>query len=127
MEHLSSSGGRLFWDNTYDDDHASGLFKTAINDPTERSYGAMTGWVKYGGKIRLTNAGGVSQVRVNSNLSRGFDTSCKKNSKRVERIFHKLSEEIRVSLVNMFIEDAPSVHAAERLALSKEWTAKRRK
>ena len=99
----------------------------AVNDPAEISFGVVTVQIQPYGKIGLTNAGGVSQVRVNGDLWRGFDTSCKKNTKRVERIFHKLSEEIRVSLVNMFIEDAPSVHAAERLALSKEWTAKRRK
>ena len=33
--------------------------------------------VSFYGEIGLTNAGGVSQVRVNGDLSRGFDTGCK--------------------------------------------------
>ena len=57
---------------------------------------------------------------------RRFDTGCKnKNSNRVEGILHKLSEEMRVSLAKMCIEDAPAVRAADRLALSKQQTAKR--
>ena len=65
---------------------------------------------------------------MNGDLLHGFDTIFKnKNTKRVERIFHELSEEMRVSLVNMYIEDAPAARAADRLALSKQVTTKRRK
>ena len=70
--------GRLYWDNTSNADHAAGIFKMVVNDPPEISYGSMTGQLQYYGKIVLTNAGGVSQVRVNSNWSHGFYTGCKK-------------------------------------------------
>ena len=103
-EHLSSSWGRFYWDNTSNADHVAGMFKMAVNDPTERSFGAITGQIQYDGKLGMTNAGGISQVRANSDLSDGFDTGYKnKDSKRVEGIFHELSEEIRVSLENMCI------------------------
>ena len=73
-EHLSSAGGRLCWDNTYNDDHAASLFKMAVNNPAERCFGSMIGQIQSYGKIVLTNDGGVSQVRVNGDLLRGFDT-----------------------------------------------------
>ena len=120
-EHLSSAGGRLCWDHTSDADHAAGLFKMAVNDTNERSFGAITGQLKSYGKIGLTNSGGVSQVRVNGDLSRVFDTGCKqKNTKRVEVIFHDLSEEMKMSLLKMYIDYAPEACAADRLAMSKQ-------
>ena len=56
----------------------TGLFKMAVNDPAERYFGATTGKLQYYGKIGLTKTGGVSKVRVNIDLSRGFDTGCRK-------------------------------------------------
>ena len=83
VEHLSSAGGRLCSYNTSDADHEAGLFKMSVNDPAERSFVSMSGQLQSYGKIRLTNTGGVNQVRLNSNVSRGFDTGCKnKNTNR---------------------------------------------
>ena len=56
----------------------AGLFKTSVNDIAERYFGAMIGQIQYYGKIVLINAGGISQVRVNSDLSHGSDTEFKK-------------------------------------------------
>ena len=42
-------------------------------------------------------------------------------------IFHELSEEMRVSLVNICIENAPAVRANYRLDISKHKTAEKRK
>ena len=96
---LSSSEGILCWDNKSDADNAAGMIKMAVNDTAERYFSTMIGQIQYYGKIVLITAVGVSEVRLNGNLSRGFDTSCKnKNTKRVQLIFHKISEKIRVSL-----------------------------
>ena len=96
----------------------------AVNYPSERSFGEITGQLQSCGKKGLTNAVGVSQVRVNSYLLRGFDTGFKKNNKWVEGIFHKLSEDMRVSLVNIYIEDVPEARADDQLDLSKQQTVK---
>ena len=65
----------------------------SVNDPDERYFGVIIGYLQYYGKIGLTNTGGIIQVRVNGDLLRGFDTGCKiKNAKTVERILHELSE-----------------------------------
>ena len=92
------------------------------------SFGSMTGELKSYGKIGLTNAVGFSQVRVNDDLLRGFDTGCKnKNTKRVERISHDISEEKRVSLVKMCIEDVLAARAVDQLDMYKQLTEKRSK
>ena len=53
--------------------------------------------------------------------------AAKKNTKRAEGVFHKLSEELRVSLVKMCIEDAPEERAVDRLDMSIQLTANIRK
>ena len=114
VEHLSSAKGRFCWDNTSDADHAAGLLKITVNDTTETSFGAMKVKLQYDGKIGLTNARGVSQVIVKSNLSRRFDTSYKnKITEQVEGILHKLSEEMRLYLVKMYILDSPEMSTAD--------------
>ena len=74
MDHLSSSGVRICWDNISNADNTNGLLKMAVNDTTERYFGAIIGQIQSFGKIELNNAGLVSQVRVNIDISRGFDT-----------------------------------------------------
>ena len=87
----------------------------------------MTGQLQYYGKIGLTNAGYVSQLRVNGDVLLGSDTGCKnKNTKGVEEIFHEISEYMRLSLVKMCIEDFPSVRTDDQLAMSTQQTFKRR-
>ena len=51
----------------------------------------------------------------------------KKNTKGVEVLLHKLSEEIRVSLVKICIYYAPAARADDQLSLSKQRSANRRK
>ena len=100
------------------------MFKIAVNDPAERSFGEITVQIQSYDKIGLTNSGGVGQVRVNSDLSRRFYNGCKnKNTKRLDGIFHNLSEEMKVSLVKMCIYNAPTARAANQLALSKQQTS----
>ena len=42
-EHLSNSGGILYWDNISNADHVDGLFKMSVNDTFEISFGEMKG------------------------------------------------------------------------------------
>ena len=77
-DNLSSAGGKLCGYNTYDAYHAAGMFKMAFNDPAEIYLITMTFQIQSYGKIRLPNAGGFSQLILKGDLSRGFDTGCKK-------------------------------------------------
>ena len=49
-EHLSSTGGRLCWDNTSNAYHADYMFKMAVNDPVETYFGEIIGQIKSYGK-----------------------------------------------------------------------------
>ena len=50
-----------------------------------------------------------------------------KNTKKVKGIFHKISEEISVSLAKMCIKDVTAACATDQLFLSKQKTDKRSK
>ena len=67
-KHMLSARGRFCWDNTSDADHAAGMFKFAVNDTSEISFGIMVGQLQSYGKIGLTNSGGISKVKVNGDL-----------------------------------------------------------
>ena len=69
-DHLSSVSGKFSWAETSPDDHVAGLGKIATNDPAESSFGGTTRQLQCFGRIGLTNAGGVDQIRRNGNLSR---------------------------------------------------------
>ena len=63
-KYLASAGGMLCCNNTSNTDHADGMLKMAVNDPSEISFGAIVGQIQSYGKIGLTNAGGFIQVKV---------------------------------------------------------------
>ena len=75
----------------------------AVNDPAERSFGALTGQLQCFGRIGLTNAAGVSQVRTNGDLSRGFEISSSKkvNKSNTNGFFHSLPDNLRKSIIIM--------------------------
>ena len=101
----------------------------AVNDPAERSFGALTGQLQSFGRISLTNAAGVSQVRTNGDLSRGFETSSSnKKTKTIRKgFFHTLPEELRNSLIIMALEYSPEAKRVDLILLSKQRAAKRQK
>ena len=96
----------------------------SVNDTAERSFGEITFQLQYYGKIVPTNAEGVSQVRVNGYLSSVLDTICPPK-KRAEGTLHEISEDMRVSLAKICIEDALAACAADQYALYKQQNAKR--
>ena len=53
------------------------MIKISVNYTSERYFGAMIGQIQSYDKIGTTNAGGVSQARVDDDLSREFDTGFK--------------------------------------------------
>ena len=124
-EHLSSAEGKFNWIETSELDHTAGLGKMAVNDPAERSFGAMTGQLQCFSRVGLTNAGGVSQVRVNGDFSRGFGGNVRDSKKtRTEGVFHTLSEEMRRSLLTVAMEDASAARVDDNVALAQQRAAK---
>jgi len=101
----------------------------AVNAPAERYFGALTGQLQSFGRIGLTCAAGVSQVRTNRDLSRGFETSSsnKRNIAKKEGCFHTIPEELRISLIIMALEYFPETRKLDKILLSKQCNAKREK
>jgi hypothetical protein len=60
----------------------AGMEKMALNNPAERSFGAMTCELQRYGRVGLTNVGGVRQVTINGDLSRGFNSSSSASKRR---------------------------------------------
>ena len=101
--------------------------KMAVNDPAERSFGALTGQLQCFGHIGLTNSAGVSQVRTNGDLSRGFETSIskKKNKSNTNGFFHTLTNDLRKSLIIMALEYSPETRKRYQGLLDNYRAAKR--
>eukprot|EP00957_Ditylum_brightwellii_P203739 15335991-Ditylum_brightwellii.AAC.1 len=101
----------------------------AVNNPAERSFGAIIAQLQRFGHIGLHNTGDVSQVQVNGDLSQGYNNSGRKIKKKeqVKGIFHMLPKEMVDSLLKMCIEDAPHLCAVDYISLTKQHTAKRTK
>ena len=125
-------GGKFSWNDTTNDDHLGGLGVMAVNDVAESSFGGTTRQIQSFGRIGLTNAGGIDQVKRNKDFSRGFDNKVKKLNKKgnieaTNGIFHKLSEEMKVSLLTMAKKDASSTCLYDRAALMKQREIKQHK
>ena len=69
VDYLSSCSGKYSWKCTPADIHEAGFQKIATNDPAESSFGGTTRQLQYFGRIGLTSAGGVNQVKQNGDLS----------------------------------------------------------
>ena len=77
----------------------------------------------------MTYAAGVSQVRTNGDLSRGFETSSLKKSNKVKKngFFHTLPKELRNSLIIMAMEKSSETRKMDYISLKKQRLAKREK
>ena len=67
-QYLSSVSGEFSWGNILESTHAKGLKKMAVNDLAESSFGGTTRQIQNYGRIGLTNAGGVDQVKRNGDF-----------------------------------------------------------
>eukprot|EP00957_Ditylum_brightwellii_P037670 2848862-Ditylum_brightwellii.AAC.1 len=101
----------------------AGLQKMAVNDLVECLFGGLTLELQAYGCIGLANAGGLSQIWINGDLSHGYEKgSCNSktdNSMSVKRkgIFHLLSDEMRESLLMVAMKDAPTARKSDQAAL----------
>ena len=93
-----------------------------MNDPAESSFGGTTRQLQCFGRIGLTNAGGVDQVRRNGDLANGFEKNSRKenNDKKKVGLFHSLSEEMKYSLLTVCREDAPKTRIRDNILLSNQ-------
>lgn len=122
--YLTSASGKFSWGYTSAADKVSGLGKCATNDDAERPFGGLTSELQRFGRIGLTNAGGITQARVNGDFYR---SKSKKGDDVVEGLFHQLPTEMKQSLFATAMEDAPVTIKADSEALARQRDSKRMK
>ena len=100
-----------------------------VNDPVERSFGALTGQLQCFGRIGLKNSAGVSQVRTHGDFSRGFETSSsKKNNKlNTNGFYHTLPDDLHKYLIIIALEYSLETIKRHQGLLDDQRTAKREK
>jgi len=69
-EHLSSASGKFSWNKTSEKQHRYGMGKRAVNDPAKSTFVGTTQQLQCFGRVGLTNAGGVDQVKRNGDFNR---------------------------------------------------------
>jgi hypothetical protein len=104
-KYLSISGSNFCWANSTDERKAVLIGMTATNDEAESVLGGTTANIQQYGRINLTNAAAISDVKRNKYLAR--------QTKKLRRgLFHEIDEEIRECIIAIAIEDAP--HTCQR-------------
>ena len=82
-----------------------------INDLAESSFAGVTAQVQTYGCIGMCNAAAVSDMACNDFLTRPTTAKDIANGNG-PKLFHGMSEELQISLLETFIEDAPAVKLA---------------
>jgi hypothetical protein len=91
---------------------------TATNDEAESVLGGTTANIQQYGRINLTNAAAISDVKRNKYLAR--------STKKVRRgLFHEIDEEIRECIIAIAIEDAPHTRQRHIEELEQQANARR--
>ena len=104
----------------------------AVNDPSEISFGGTTQQIQTFGRIGLTNAGGVDQVKRNGDFYRALGKiksrqGGKDKNERSIGIFHTLSEEMKMTLLLMAREDSEETRVYDQTAITQQRKEKQRK
>ena len=94
-----------------------------MNDPAESSFGGTTRQLQCYGRIGLTNAGGVDQVKRNGDLSCILPENNKRNKDGRDKDhlgnFHKLTYEMCSALLKVARDVAPIAQKQDQAALKK--------
>ena len=120
-KYLSISGSDYCWANSTDERKAALIGVTATNDEAERVLGGTTANIQQYGRINLSNAAAVSDVKQNKILSRSS------NKKQRRGMFHDIDEAIQKCIIAIAIEDAPHTRQQHIEELEQQATARRLK
>ena len=119
--YLSDLDGEFSWGNTSDEEHVLGMGMMATNDPAESPFAALTQQLQSFGRIMGTHASAVGHARLHGDL----DLTWKKGA--ADGLYHRLSEEMRWSLIELALSMSSEVRKSERKALEKQREEKQRK
>jgi hypothetical protein len=120
-DYLTSADGKFSWGYTTQEEHHACIGKMATNDPAESPFAQLTRQLQNFGRVLGIHASAVGHARMNGDFKRDI------NNPTVDGAYHKLSKEMRESLILFALSAAPGVRAAECVALEKQREAKSKK
>jgi hypothetical protein len=118
-DYLTSADGKFSWGQTTDEEHAAFLGKMATNDSAESPFASLTRQLQQFGRMLGIHASAVGHARINGDFVRDY-----KNPDN-DGAYHKLSDEMRSSLLTFALQVAPAIRKTEQTALDKQREAKR--
>ena len=104
-KYLSISVSEFLWEHYPPDVKKAMLGKMASNNLSEISFKVVTAQVKYYARIDMCRASAVSDTVNNGFLD--CTTSKKQMEGNQQRLFHRLTDELQITIVMVAMEDAP--------------------
>lgn len=120
-DYLSSKEGQFSWGQTTDDEHGAMLGKIATNDPAESPFASLTQQLQSFGRLLGIHASAVGHARINGDFNRDVDNESNSGA------YHRLSPEMRESLMKFALKVAPAVRKSEKTSLNIQREAKQQK
>ena len=123
-KYLSRSKSEYCWKKCSPERKAALLGNKATNDEAESTLGGTTYQVQRYGRINLSNAAAVSDLKRNAFLHRNTNS---KNDKKPTGIFHEYSKELQHAIVLTAMRDAPETQAIHQKELELQAKSRREK
>ena len=123
-KYLSRSKSEYCWKKCSGERKAALLGNKATNDEAESTLGGTTYQVQRYGRINLSNAAAVSDLKRNAFLHRNTKS---KNDKKPTGIFHEYSKELQHAIVLTAMRDAPETQAIHQKELELQAKSRREK
>ena len=119
-KYLSSSGSEYSWMHCSAARKTALLGTTATNDQAESTLGGCTAQIQKFGRISLSSAAAVSDLKRNGFFSR----QPSKNNGNRKGIFHEYNENLRHAIVEVAMRDAPVTKERNNEDLKLQTTAR---
>ena len=107
-KYLSISGSEYSWNHCGEEKKKALLGNTATNDEAESTLGGTTANIQRFGRIALSSAGAVSDMKRNAFLQRDTIPTKKNPTVNQSGLFHQFPHELRQAIVRVAMKDAPS-------------------
>jgi hypothetical protein len=107
-KYLLISGSEYSWNHSGDEKKKALLENTATNDKGERTLGGTTANIQQFGKIALSSAGAVSDMKQNAFLKQGAILTKKNPTANPSGLFHQFPHIMQQAIVRVAIKDAPA-------------------
>ena len=124
FKYLSASKSKYCWSKCTDAMKKAMLGCKATNDEAESALGGTTSQIQQYGRIALSSASAISDIRRNGFLHRKTKS---KNDDKSEGMFHQFPEEVRHAIILAAMEDAPVTRERNNADLAAQAKAKREK